>query len=393
MGTQEKKTTFQFFWQDWSIHEDFRAGVSLHSHTMHSEESLDILPRYTGKVPILRDVLDKNINYSQAFWTPPMSPRQAHRLEEKQLQRKFQLPGLVSLTDHDNIQAGMLLRVLDRFSHAPVSTEWTIPFGPTFFHMGVHNLPAAEATGIMEQLKSFTADPNPEQLGNHLALLTSFPDVLLVLNHPLWDEKNIGMANHSRTLDYLLNAHGEHIHALEVNGLRSWAENQDVIKLGQLSGKPVVAGGDRHGREPNAIVNLTRGTNLVEFIHEVRYRLISHVVFMPQYHESLMVRTIQTAIDVLRDYPELYEGRRTWPERVFYRWDDGRPPASMASIWPNGDCPNICKLVSLATRLAQTHPVTSMLRLAFNDRERVWPLAVFNLPALGAPELDREAVI
>src|SRR5436305_277900 len=110
-----EKTTFQFFRHDRAIHEEFRAGVSLHSHTMYSEESLDMLPRYTGKVPLVRRALEKEIDYASAFWTPPLSPRQAHRLEEKQIQRQFQLPGLVSLTDHDNIQAGMMLRFLDRF--------------------------------------------------------------------------------------------------------------------------------------------------------------------------------------------------------------------------------------------------------------------------------------
>src|SRR5690242_12258742 len=103
---QREKTTYQFFWKDRSVRADFRAGVSLHSHTMYSEESLDILPRYTCKVPLLRDLLDARIDYNHAFWTPPLSPRQAHRLEEKQIQRHFQLPGLVSLTDHDSIQAG-----------------------------------------------------------------------------------------------------------------------------------------------------------------------------------------------------------------------------------------------------------------------------------------------
>jgi hypothetical protein len=367
-----EKTTFQFFWQDRVVPGDFRSGVSLHSHTMYSEESLNILPRYTGKVPLLRRALDKNVDYARAYWTPPLSPRQAHRLEEKQIQRRFRLPGLVSLTDHDNIQAGMMLRVLDRFRHAPVSTEWTIPFGPTFFHLGIHNMPAALATSIMGQLNQFTADPNRGNLGSCLALLSSFPDVLLVLNHPLWDEKGIGANHHGQALQELLRLHTEHFHALELNGLRSWKENQQVIKLGQQTGKPLVGGGDRHGREPNAILNLSRGSSLVEFIHEVRYQNVNHVVFMPQYHESLTLRMIQTAIDILRDYPEVFEGRRTWPERVFYRGAEGTVPVSMASIWPNGNTPGIFKAVTLATRIAQTGPATSVLRLAFDDRARVW---------------------
>ena len=35
----------------------FRSGVSLHSHTMFSEESLDIVPRYTAKLPYVSRAL------------------------------------------------------------------------------------------------------------------------------------------------------------------------------------------------------------------------------------------------------------------------------------------------------------------------------------------------
>jgi hypothetical protein len=392
MPTQET-TTYQFFWRDRTVHGDFRAGVSLHSHTMYSEESLEMLPRYTGHVPIVRHALDANVAYDRAFWTPPLTPRQAHRLEEKQIQRQFQLPGLVSLTDHDNIQAGTLLHVLERFRSAPVSTEWTIPFGPTFFHLGAHNLPSSEAAGILAQLQAFTADPNPDALAAKLDLLNAYSDVLLVLNHPLWDEKGIGTANHSAVLRELLQRHGGRFHALEVNGLRSWKENQQVMRLGSEMDVPVVSGGDRHGREPNAILNLTRGASLVEFIHEVRYQRRSHVVFMPQYHESLNLRTMQTVIDILRDYPESFQGRRLWTQRVFYRHPGATAPVPLSSIWPEDGAPTIFKIVNFAVKFAQLRGVRSMLRLVFDDRTAVWgnpnaPASIF--PSL---EMDREAAV
>jgi hypothetical protein len=336
---------------------------------MYSEESLDALPRYIGCVPIVRQAL-ADIDYSRAFWTPPLSPRQAHRIEEKQIQRQFQLPAIVSLTDHDDIRAGSLLQVLDRFRHAPVSTEWTIPFGPTFFHLGVHNLPANRANELMAMLASYTVSADPELLAACLEKLNSLPDVLIVLNHPLWDEKGIGAQNHERALHDLLARHRCYFHALELNGLRSWAENRAVTTLGERESLPVVAGGDRHGREPNAILNLSRGTTLIEFIHEVRYERRSHLVFMPQYRESLTLRTIQTVIDILRTYPEVFEGRRTWPERVFYRQPETNQAVSLASIWPSHKRPRIFEAVSLATKLAQTWGVQSILRLTFEmDRE------------------------
>lgn len=368
----QSRTTFQFFWKNSSVHKDFRSGVSLHSHTMYSEESLDVLPRYTGKVPIVNRALDKNVDYTRAFWTPPLSPRQAYRLEEKQISRKLQLPALVSITDHDNIKAGMLLRVLDGSRHAPVSTEWTIPFGPTFFHLGVHHMPAAEATGMMQDLHAYTASPNPEDLGRKLAMLTAHRSVLTVLNHPLWDEKGIGAGLHADTLTTLLKQYGRHIHALELNGLRSWTENRNVIRLAQQAGIPAVSGGDRHGREPNAILNLTAAPTFREFADDVRYRRMSHVVFMPQYRESLNLRTMQTVIDILRDYPETFQGRRTWPERVYYRHPGSANPLTLASIWRNGNQPEIFKWVSRAVKVAAWRPVQAGFRLAWEDGATVW---------------------
>jgi hypothetical protein len=101
-------TTLQFMWRDRSIGSDFRAGVSLHSHTMYSEESLETISRYTSKMPFVGRGIPlegaefggagDRLDFRNAFWTPPLSPRQACRLEERQIQAQFQLPGLVSIS-------------------------------------------------------------------------------------------------------------------------------------------------------------------------------------------------------------------------------------------------------------------------------------------------------
>ena len=73
-----------------------------------------MVPQYTAKVPYLGEAIRhqeleyhrkkrKRFSFGDAFWTPPLAPRQAYRLEEKQIQRKFKLPALISLTDHDDI--------------------------------------------------------------------------------------------------------------------------------------------------------------------------------------------------------------------------------------------------------------------------------------------------
>jgi len=260
---------------------------------------------------------------------------------------------------------------LERFRNAPVSTEWTIPFETTFFHLGIHNIPAAEAPALLEELHAFTANARQELLAGILAKLNSYPDVLLVLNHPLWGEKGIGAAHHAQVLDRLLYRHGSALHALEVNGLRSWQENGEVLQLGRQSRLPVVAGGDRHGREPNAILNLSRASSFPEFVDEVRNRRFSHIVFMPQYREPLKWRLLQTMVDIVREYPENLKGRRSWSDRVFYREPGSTTPIPLAAIW-NDNGPKIIQQFIAVMRVLEWRGIRSALRLALNERATVW---------------------
>lgn len=95
----------------------------------------------------------------------------------------------------------------------------------------------------------------------------------------------------------------------------------------------MVAGGDRHGLEPNAILNLTRGTTLVKFVHEVRYGRRSHMVYMPQFQQSRFLRILHMVTDVVRDYPDNFEGPRTFADRIFYRTPDSAHLVSFSSIY------------------------------------------------------------
>lgn len=360
----------------------FKSGVSLHSHTMFSEESLDLVPRYTAKLPYFGNALQRirtehdsaqsqPLNFNRAFWTPPLSPRQAYRLEEKQIERQFKLPGLISLTDHDDARAAALLRIIQRFRNAPVSTEWTVPFESTFFHLGVHNLPPERANEIQIELAHFTSEPALETLAGYLRKLNSFPEVLVVLNHPLWDEKGAGAARHRQSLRGLIAQHGKYIHALELNGLRSWPENAEVIALARQADLPVISGGDRHGREPSAILNLSRASHFAGFVEEVRYRRQSHIVFMPQYREPLKLRVLQTIVDVVRDYPENVQGRRHWTDRVFYRDPLTRTTVPLTAVWQNGAPPLVQHFVR-AMQLLEWRGFRSALRLALEDRSASW---------------------
>src|SRR5262249_20639899 len=111
---------------------DFRSAVSLHSHTMHSREYLGRLPGYIAKVPIASLLIEREIgrmhlytgrvlDFRRIFWTPPLSPCEAMQLEQNQIERQTRLRALISLTDHDNIEAGLHLRLLNRGADIPVS--------------------------------------------------------------------------------------------------------------------------------------------------------------------------------------------------------------------------------------------------------------------------------
>jgi hypothetical protein len=107
-----------------------------------------------------------------------------------------------------------------------------------------------------------------------------------------------------------------YIHALEINGLRHWRENRDVIRLAKETGLPIISGGDRHGREPNATINLSSASTFAEFAEEVRAGS-SCVLVMPQYLEPLNLRIIQTIWEIVRDDPDHSLGWTRWQDRVF----------------------------------------------------------------------------
>lgn len=195
-------TSISFLWREPKAADGFKTGVSLHSHTNQSKETLDFIAEMSQDwpwlMPIMRWAENRSAEktgirpqYTKSYWTPPLTPKLAYDLEEQQIENLLQLPGLVSLSDHDDINAPMLLRSLPSVRHIPVSLEWTVPFGPTAFHLGVHNLPSATGTAWQERLAEFTALPiagrDPKLLTRILAELDEIPGILLIFNHPLWD--------------------------------------------------------------------------------------------------------------------------------------------------------------------------------------------------------------
>jgi len=373
-----KKTSLYFLWKDREAPRRHPAAVSLHGHTHHSWENLRFLNSFQLPFPLIPAVLrvagwqhrratGRDMALARVLWTPPLAPDEAYRLEARQIARMGLQP-IVSLTDHDDLEAGLDLRRTPCAPAAPVSTEWTVPFGPTFFHLGIHNLPLGQARAIAADLADYTADPSPARLADRLAGLHARHEVLIVLNHPLWDEADIGAAHHRETLAALLSGYGQWIHAIELNGLRSWEENSEAIDLARAWQKPAISGGDRHGLEPNANLNLTHAASFAEFAAEVRAGA-STVLFMPQYRETLGVRWFETVKDIVRSHPGARRPR--WVDRFFYQCEDGVTRA-IADLWPN-EGPALLRSVFAMLRLSESASLRAALRLTVADPAEMLP--------------------
>ncbi len=306
-------------------YEHLRTGVSLHSHTLHSRESLDFVYRALLRLPVLAGELKKHVgpvDLSRGWWTPPLGPQEVWESERAQIEG-LSLHPLISLTGHDNLEAPFALRHLADSRDTPLSTEWTVPFGPTFFHLGVHNLPAAEAPVLFAQMQDYRREPDMNRLGGILRELARRPGVLTVLNHPLWDERGIGEAAHSEAVRYFLQLYRDNVHAIEINGLRPWSDNRAACSLASGCGKPVISGGDRHALETNAVLNLIDAASFDEFVDEIRSGW-SHVLVLRHYREPHERRLLRNTLDILRSYERHAKGWRTWSDRAFFRCDDGQ---------------------------------------------------------------------
>jgi hypothetical protein len=373
-----KDSQVHFHWQQRNHHARFRTGVSVHSHTLHSRESLDFIGRATANTPWLsgairqqqhkyRALKGREVDLKRAWWTPPLSPLHAWKLEKSQIENVLGQQALVSLTDHDNIDAGLHLSVLDDTRHCPVSAEWTVPWRATFFHLGVHNLRAQEATAAMRAMAGLTANPVEAQIAPLLEFLHSMPETLIVLNHPLWDENHIGEVAHRECAASLLEAFGPYIHALELNGLRPWRENQAVAQFASSVSLPLISGGDRHGREPNACLNLTNAATFPEFVEEIRRDGWSDVLFMPQYREPFKLRILQNMCDILDPDDQHSLGWARWSDRVFYLTDEGIEK-SLAELWGDRFPPVVNRFVGLMG-LVRHRRVLSALRMALMEKQ------------------------
>jgi len=356
----------------------FRTGVSLHGHTLHSKESLAFIYRLARQVMPLRFALERgevryrkyygsSMDLSRAWWTPPLSAHQAWKLETREIQQQFDINALVSLTDHDDIEASAMLQLRDECNPVPISVEWTVPWGGTFVHIGVHNLRGDKARAIMSDLAAYTNETSEIPLTNLLETLAGNRDTLIVFNHANWDEKGIGRDTHRTAARQFAANYKRFLHAFELNGLRPWSENRSIFELAKQFGKPLISGGDRHGTEPNTILNLTNAATFPEFVEEIREGF-SDILITNQYLEPLTMRILQNLEDILGDHEDHAYGWRHWSDRAFYKCADG-VIRSLRETW--GEEPLAVRLFTNGIQLLRHPQFKNAFRMAFAKREAV----------------------
>ena len=84
-GGRLRESRIRYYWQQSQTQKSFRTGISLHSHTLHSRESMDFIGRVTANTPWLSGAIRKqqakyralkgrDLDLRRAWWTPPLSP-------------------------------------------------------------------------------------------------------------------------------------------------------------------------------------------------------------------------------------------------------------------------------------------------------------------------------
>jgi hypothetical protein len=359
----------------------FRSAVSLHSHTSHSRESLSFVARILRSKAPVRNWLDSRerhcqsetglaLNLDQAYWTPPLPDTLAMEVERRQIEALGLRP-IVSLSDHDNVWGALRLRELPETSDTPISVEWTAPFGQSKFHIGIHNLPVGRAKEYMARLQACTSRRDDRAVCEMLGEMHGLSAVLIVFNHPMWNLYALPSEEFSLELDRFLQKAGRFLHAFELNGLRSREENQRVADLAARWNQVLISGGDRHGCEPNANLNLTRAEDFEEFISEIRNERRSTVLFMPQYEEPMSLRLYQNFLDIIGEYPEYPEGQRRWDERTFHPNQVGEV-VPLYKLWPNGTPKFFRKLFGAAFLMGHRRVRETVRGIVPGDRNQLF---------------------
>jgi len=116
-------TNVHMAWRGQDACRRFRTAVSLHSHTLYSREGLASIVQLASSLPVVAPLVRQQercyhgihghpFDANRIWWTPPLSPLAAHTLERNFIADQLGMAPMVSLTDHDGIDAPLALRVL-----------------------------------------------------------------------------------------------------------------------------------------------------------------------------------------------------------------------------------------------------------------------------------------
>jgi hypothetical protein len=166
-----------------------------------------------------------------------------------------------------------------------------------------------------------------------------------------------------------LRLYGSWLHAIELNGLQPAADNRRSMELAAELELPVISGGDRHGREPNANLNLTNARSFAEFVHEVRYDRVSHVLFLPQYRDPIPARYIEFLWHAVQNYSD-FTGRERWIDRIFYASEDGSATLPLSDLWPCGG-PRLVRWLLGCVEILAKPRVRGTLRWALGEHGEI----------------------
>ena len=130
-----------------------------------------VVPAYLDRIPIVAPLVRRElrayerrhhraVDFSKGWWCPPVDAAAVLGSERAQIGDTLALQPMVSITDHDGIDAPLALRAAaPALRDVPLSVEWTVPFGRGFLHLGVHNLAPARGEEIFRELSAYTQQP------------------------------------------------------------------------------------------------------------------------------------------------------------------------------------------------------------------------------------------
>jgi hypothetical protein len=254
---------------------EFASVVCLHTHSCYSKEDLAGLNWVVelGYMLPFKGLLQwsfglagiPDLDYGQLGYYPPFRPHEIWRMETENARRLSVDRLLLAITDHDEVAGSLELRQQnpDYSERIALGEEFTIRYDGHVFHLGLSGLPEDRLPQVAASLRASAGSGHLDAVFEQLDSL----GCLVVLNHPLitWSRTPTEVPALG-----LLRRYGWAIGALELNGMRSMAENLRVMELARQVNKPLVGGGDSHLLMPSSALSASRATTYAEFIAEVR---------------------------------------------------------------------------------------------------------------------------